>query len=104
MFPAASRAVTVRRLAPAWRTMPPAVQLVVPVAVPVPPRSFAHVTWVAAAAAAAVPRSARAVLQAEEAGDVVGAAVATVGAAVAAVATVTVMPVAVVGAAAERRL
>src|SRR5947208_3241914 len=59
MVPAVSRAVTVRTLAPVWRTMPPAVQLVVPVAVPVPPRLFAQVTWVAPAAAAPGPPSAR---------------------------------------------
>src|SRR2546421_12352956 len=47
MVPAASRAVTVRTLAPVWRPMPLADQLVVPVAVPLPPRLFAHVTWVA---------------------------------------------------------
>src|SRR5204862_4662296 len=87
MLPAVSRAVTVRRLAPVWRTMPPAVQLVVPVAVPVPPRSFAHVTWVAAAAAAAVPRDARRVV---EEGEAVGAGRATVGAVAAAKVTVTV--------------
>ena len=55
MFPAASRAVTVRRFVPAWRTIPLAVQLVVPLAVPLPPRSFAHVTWVTPTLSEAVP-------------------------------------------------
>jgi len=41
---AASRAVTVSTLVPGWRTIPLAVQLVVPVAVPPPPRWLAHVT------------------------------------------------------------
>jgi hypothetical protein len=43
---AASRAVTVSKFAPDCRTMPLAVQLVVPVAVPLPPRLLAHVTCV----------------------------------------------------------
>src|SRR5205823_10183636 len=59
MCPAVSRAVTVRRLAPAWRTMPLAVQLVVPVAVPLPPRVFAQVTCVTPTLSDAVPPSAR---------------------------------------------
>ena len=49
-------------MAPAWRTMPLAVQLVVPVAVPVPPRLFAHVTWVAPEAVPPRLRDARLVL------------------------------------------
>ena len=44
VLPAASRAVTVRMLVPSWRTIPLAVQLVVPVAVPLPPALFTHVT------------------------------------------------------------
>src|SRR5882672_10981389 len=39
-LPAASRAVTVSTFEPAWRTIPLAVQLVAPVAVPDPPRLF----------------------------------------------------------------
>src|SRR5438067_12482572 len=79
MCPAASRAVTVRRLAPAWRTMPLAVQLVVPVAVPLPPRVFAQVTCVTPTLSDAVPPSARddvGVLYVEPA---VGVVIATVG-------------------------
>src|SRR5207248_4481007 len=79
MFPAVSRAVTVRRLAPAWRTMPLAVQLVVPVAVPLPPRVFAQVTCVTPTLSDAVPPSARddvGVLYVEPA---VGVVIATVG-------------------------
>src|SRR2546430_12678738 len=68
MFPAASRAVTVRRLAPAWRTIPLAVQLVVPVAVPLPPRVFAHVTWVAPEADPPRLRDERLVAEVGEAG------------------------------------
>ena len=45
-LPAASRAVTVRTFAPGWRAMPVADQVVVPLAVPLPPWSFDHVTWV----------------------------------------------------------
>src|SRR5204862_3335653 len=79
MVPAASRAVTVRRLAPVWRTMPPAVQLVVPLAVPLPPRLFAQVTCVTPTLSDAVPPSARddvGVLYVEPA---VGVVIATVG-------------------------
>src|SRR5205823_9568641 len=79
MCPAVSRAVTVRRLAPAWRTMPLAVQLVVPVAVPLPPRVFAQVTCVTPTLSDAVPPSARddvGVLYVEPA---VGVVIATIG-------------------------
>ena len=60
VLPAASRAVTVRTFAPVWRVIPPAVQLVVPVAVPLPPRLFTHVTWVTPRLSVAVPPSVRA--------------------------------------------
>ena len=55
VFPAASRAVTVSTFAPGWSAIPVAVQLVVPLAVPLPPRSFAHVTCVTPTLSAAVP-------------------------------------------------
>ena len=42
--------------------MPLAVQFVVPVAVPLPPRLFAHVTWVTPTASEAVPPRASAEL------------------------------------------
>src|SRR5207244_8741274 len=96
MLPAASRAVTVRRLAPVWRTMPLAVQLVVPVAVPLPPRLFAHVTWVTPTASEAVPPRASVELLAVYVGEAVGVVMATAGAVVSALATVTLIPVAVV--------
>src|SRR5438552_14236807 len=44
VLPAASRAVTVSTFAPSCRPIPLTVQLVVPVAVPLPPRLFVHVT------------------------------------------------------------
>jgi hypothetical protein len=56
-FPAASRALTVRTFAPSWSTMPLALQLLVPAAIPLPPRLFVHVTWVTPMLSAAVPRS-----------------------------------------------
>jgi hypothetical protein len=56
---AASRAVTVSTFVPSWRTIPLAVQLVVPLAVPLPPRLFAHVTCVTPTLSAAVPPSVR---------------------------------------------
>ena len=46
VLPEASRAVTVSTLEPVCRLMPLAVQLVVPEAVPLPPRPLTHVTWV----------------------------------------------------------
>src|SRR5256885_6432668 len=79
MFAAASRAVTVRRLAPVWRTMPLAVQLVVPVAVPLPPRGFAHVTCVTPTASEAVPPRASAELLAGYVGGAGGGGTAPRG-------------------------
>jgi hypothetical protein len=57
VLPAASRAVTVSTFVPSRSTIPLAVQLVVPVAVPLPPRLFAHVTWVTPTLSDAVPPS-----------------------------------------------
>jgi len=58
VLPAASWAVTVSTFAPGWMgTL--AVQLVVPVAVPLPPRLFTHVTWVTPTLSAAVPPNVR---------------------------------------------
>jgi hypothetical protein len=50
--------VIVSTFAPGCSAIPLAVQLVVPVAVPLPPRLFAHVTWVTPTLSAAVPPSA----------------------------------------------
>ena len=44
VLPAASSAVTVSTFVPSWMGIPLAVQLIVPVAVPLPPRLLAHVT------------------------------------------------------------
>src|SRR5882724_9850103 len=54
-FCAASFAVIVMTFAPASSGMLAAVQLVVPVAGPFPPRSFAHVTWLTPTLSLAVP-------------------------------------------------
>src|SRR5438876_11797821 len=54
-FPAASRAVTVSVFVPTWSEIPLAVQLVVPVAVPLPPALFFRVTWVTPTVADGVP-------------------------------------------------
>jgi hypothetical protein len=51
--------VTVSTFVPSRSTIPLAVQLVVPVAVPLPPRLFAHVTWVTPTLSDAVPPSVR---------------------------------------------
>jgi hypothetical protein len=53
-FPAASRAVMVMTFEPVWSDTI-AIQLVVPVAVPLPPLLFAHVTWVTPTLSDAVP-------------------------------------------------
>src|SRR4029453_8575850 len=82
VVPAASRAVTVSTLAPGWSTIPAPDQLVVPVAVPLPPRSLLHVTWVTPTLSVAVPASASGLaLVAYVAADV-GVVMATVGGAV----------------------
>jgi len=57
MLPAASRAVMVNTFEPSMRVILLAVQLVVPVAVPLPPRLFDHVTWVTPTLSDAVPAS-----------------------------------------------
>src|SRR5262249_39235750 len=62
VLPAASWAVTVRTFVPSWMGIPLAVQLVVPVAVPLAPRLVAQVTWVTPTLSAAVPPSVRTVL------------------------------------------
>jgi hypothetical protein len=57
VLPDAVRAVTVNTFAPTCRAIPLAVQLVVPLAVPLPPRSFAHRTCVTPALLDTVPPS-----------------------------------------------
>ena len=58
VLPAASWAVTVSTFVPSWMgTL--AVQLVDPVAVPLPPALFTHVTWVTPTLSAAVPPNVR---------------------------------------------
>ena len=54
-FPAASLAVTVTRLEPDCRASPLMVQLVVPDARPLPPRSLTQVIWVTPTLSDAVP-------------------------------------------------
>jgi hypothetical protein len=78
-LPAASRAVTVSTFDPAWRTTPLAVQLVVPAAVPLPPRLFAHVTWVTPTLSDAVPPRVRRELLVAKVGLEVGDMMVTVG-------------------------
>src|SRR4030095_14075103 len=56
-FPTASRALTVRTFAPSWSTIQLVLQLLVPAAIPLPPRLCVHVTWVTPMLSAAVPRS-----------------------------------------------
>src|SRR5712691_3538539 len=59
MLPASSRASTVSTFVPSLTTIPLADQLVVPLAVPLPPRLFAHVTWVTPTLSDAAPPSVR---------------------------------------------
>ena len=79
MFVAASRAVTVSTFTPTWRAIPLAVQLVVPAAVPLPPRSFAHVTCVTPTVSDAVPPSVSVGLLVLKVGFVVGVVMVTAG-------------------------
>jgi hypothetical protein len=55
VLPAASRAVIVMTLDPPSSVIPLALHEVVPIAVPLPPRSLAHVTCVTPTASLAVP-------------------------------------------------
>src|SRR5262245_66608142 len=57
-LPAASRAVTVMMLVPACSAIAPTDQLVVPAAVPLPPRLLVHVTCVTPTLSEEVPPSA----------------------------------------------
>ena len=57
VLPAPSRAVTVSTFVPTCSAIPLAVQLVVPVAIPLPPRLFTHTTCVTPTLSAAVPAS-----------------------------------------------
>ena len=82
VLPAASRAWTVSTLVPIWRTTPLAVQLVVPLAVPLPPRLFAHVTCVTPTLSDAVPPSVRRLALVLKVGLEVGEVMVTVGAVV----------------------
>ena len=62
VLPAAALAVTGSTFAPTWRAIPLAVQLVVPLTVPLPPRLLSHVTWVTPTLSDAVPPSVRGVV------------------------------------------
>jgi hypothetical protein len=90
VLPAASRAVTVSTFVPGCRTIPLAVQLVVPVAVPLPPALFVHVTWVTPTLSDAVPPSVRGVVPVLKVGLEVGEVTATVGAVASAPVPVTI--------------
>jgi hypothetical protein len=94
VFPAASRAVTVRTFAPDCRGIPLAVQVVVPLAVPPPPRSFAQVTAVTPTLSAAVPPRVRGVLLVAYVAAAVGAVMLSVGGVVSAGATGVALAVA----------
>jgi hypothetical protein len=92
VLPAASDAVTVSTFAPERRAIPLAVQLVVPVAVPLPPRLFAHVTCVTPMLSDAVPPIVRGEVRVLYVGPEVGEVIATVGGVVS---SATPVPVAI---------
>jgi hypothetical protein len=79
VLPAASRAVMVSTFVPVCRPIPLAVQFVAPVAVPLPPRLFAHRTWVTPMLSDAVPPSVRDDADVRKVELVVGEVIATVG-------------------------
>src|SRR5688500_11515552 len=74
LLPAASRAVTVMTLAPCFRAIVPADQLVPPVATPEPPWLFAQRTSVTATLSVAAPASSSVGLLVANVDDVVGCA------------------------------
>src|SRR5512138_739848 len=80
VFPAASRAVTVSTLLPDCNAIPLTDQLVVPVAVPLPPRLLLHVTCVTPTLSAAVPPSVIGLVVAVYVVPVVGLVMLTLGA------------------------
>jgi hypothetical protein len=79
VFPAASRAVTVTTFVPASSGIPAALQLAVPVAVPLPPRSLTHVTCVTPTLSDAVPPTVIVVAVVVTVPVVVGVVMAIVG-------------------------
>ena len=81
MLPVASRAVTVSTFWPDCSTMPLAVQLAVPVAVPLPPRSLLQVTCVTPTLSLAVPPSVSGLAPVACVAAAVGVAIAICGAA-----------------------
>jgi hypothetical protein len=80
-LPAASRAVTVTTFAPLRSAILGTLQLVVPLAVPEPPRSLTHVTCVTPTLSDAVPE-----IETGDVDDVVGAVMLTTGSVVSAAA------------------
>src|SRR5258706_438508 len=80
VLPAASRAVTVKMLSPGCSAMLFAAQLVVPAAVPCPPRLLAQVTCVAARLSPAVPPRLTGLVLVVYVAPLVGVVIATVGA------------------------
>lgn len=84
LLPAASRAVTVSVFVPGCRTMPPADQLVVPLAMPLPPALLVQATWLTPTLSAAVPPSESGLELVVYVVADVGAVMASVGAAVSA--------------------
>jgi hypothetical protein len=91
VLPAASRAETVRVLEPGRSAIAPVVQVVVPVAMPLPPWLFVQVTWVTPTLSEAVPPKVRVEPLVVKVGLVVGDAMVTEGAVVSAVVVVLVL-------------
>jgi hypothetical protein len=90
VLPAASRAETVSVLEPGRSGIAPVVQVVVPAAMPLPPRLFVQVTWVTPTLSEAVPLKVRVEPLAVKVGLVVGDVMVTEGAVASAVLLVLV--------------
>src|SRR5207244_4432923 len=89
VLPAASCAVTVSTFVPSWRRSAERGVGVVPLAVPLPPRLLAHVTWVTPTLSDAVPPRVKGVLLVLYVDAVVGAVMAMAGAMASTPVTVT---------------
>jgi hypothetical protein len=89
-LPAASRASTVITLTPPWSVIEAIVQLVVPVAVPLPPLSFIHVTCVTPTTSVALPLTVNVLVLVVYVVAVVGAVICTSGGVVSGPASPTV--------------
>jgi hypothetical protein len=92
-LPAASTAVTVMTFVPFTSGTLVRLQLVVPVATPLPPRSLVYDTWLTPRSSAAVPPTLIDTAVAEYVDEAVGAVIVTVGGVVSGVVPATIVHV-----------